>query len=210
MSDKKGGSNREWGYPSYDVDNPDDEKLIYTSYERSGSVNKYNDNGDGGHGHQYWKSADDYNNSEEPDQSRLESNKYSNPSVEDVQKDGGCYLTTACMKHLKETFDDNCYELTMLRWFRDKFLSKEDIEHYYITAPIVIKALDNIPDNEDIYEHIYQNVILKCIDDIKAMNYESAYARYKNMVLTLEEQFARSVLEQRLVNVIKPKTLIYQ
>ena len=56
---------------------------------------------------------------------------------------------------------------------------------------------------------IYQNVILKCIDDIKIMNYESAYARYKNMVLTLEEQFARPALEQRLINAIKPKTLIY-
>ena len=111
----------------------------------------------------------------------------------------GCYLTTACMQHYAEEFDDNCYELTMLRWFRDKFVSKEDKEHYYITAPIIVEALDNIPDNEDIYEHIYQNIILKCIDDIKLVDYESAYARYKNMVLTLEEQFAIPTLEQRLV-----------
>ena len=119
-----------------------------------------------------------------------------------------CYLTTACMKHLRETFDDNCYELTMLRWFRDNFVSKEDKEHYYITAPIIVEALDNIPDNDDIYEHIYQSVIIKCIEDIKAMNYESAYSRYKNMVLTLEEQFARPALEQRLVGAIKKKVLV--
>ena len=42
-----------------------------------------------------------------------------------------CYLTTACMKYFQENFDDNCYELTVLRWFRDNFVSKEDIEHYY-------------------------------------------------------------------------------
>jgi hypothetical protein len=26
-----------------------------------------------------------------------------------------CYLTSACMKHMKENFDDNCEELTILR-----------------------------------------------------------------------------------------------
>ena len=31
----------------------------------------------------------------------------------------GCYLTTACMQHMKEKFDDNCNELMTLRWFRD-------------------------------------------------------------------------------------------
>ena len=39
-----------------------------------------------------------------------------------------CYLTTACMKYFKENFDDNCYELTVLRWFRDNFVSAEDIK----------------------------------------------------------------------------------
>ena len=41
-----------------------------------------------------------------------------------------CYLTSACMKYFQEKFDDNCYELTVLRWFRDNFVSKEDIQHY--------------------------------------------------------------------------------
>ena len=44
MSDKKGGSNRDWGYASYDVDRYDDysdSNLQYTSYEKSGSVNRY-------------------------------------------------------------------------------------------------------------------------------------------------------------------------
>lgn len=49
-----------------------------------------------------------------------------------------CYLTSACMKYFQEKFDDNCYELTILRWFRDNFVSKEDIEHYYEVAPIIV------------------------------------------------------------------------
>ena len=62
------------------------------------------------------------------------------------------------MKYFQENFDDNCYELTVLRWFRDNFVSKED---------------------------------------------DKVYSRYKNSVLTLKEQFARPVLEQRLVKTLK-------
>ena len=51
---------------------------------------------------------------------------------------GGWYLTSACMKFFQDKFDDKCYELTVLRWFRDNFVSSEDIEHYYETAPYII------------------------------------------------------------------------
>ena len=66
--------------------------------------------------------------------------------------DVNCYLTTACMRHLQEKFDDKCEELTILRWFRDRFVSKEDIEHYYKTAPIVVDAIENISNNNGIYD----------------------------------------------------------
>ena len=56
---------------------------------------------------------------------------------------GGCYLTTACMKYFKENFNDNCYELTVLRWFRDNFVSKKDKEHYYEIAPIIVESINN-------------------------------------------------------------------
>ena len=56
--------------------------------------------------------------------------------------DTKCYLTSACMKYFQEKFDDNCYELTVLRWFRDNFVPKEDIEHYYEVAPIIVEAIN--------------------------------------------------------------------
>ena len=56
---------------------------------------------------------------------------------------GSCYLTSACMKYFQEKFDDNCYELTVLRWFRDNFVSKEDIKHYYEVAPIIVENINN-------------------------------------------------------------------
>lgn len=116
-----------------------------------------------------------------------------------------CYLTTACMRHFQANFDDKCEELTILRWFRDKFVSSEDIDHYYKTAPIIVDAINSIPNNNSIYDCIYNNVIKACVNAIKAEDYDFAYNRYKNSVLALESQFARPVLEQRLVKVLKSR-----
>lgn len=110
------------------------------------------------------------------------------------------------MRHLKDDFDDNCEELTTLRWFRDHFVSEEDIEHYYVTAPIIVEAIDNLENNETIYHYIYNNVIDTCVKAIQQGDYEIAYNRYKNSVLTLEEQFAKPALEKRLIKVLKTKT----
>ena len=103
----------------------------------------------------------------------------------------GCYLTTACMKNMKDNFDDNCNELMTLRWFRDNFVTKEDIKHYYEVAPIIVGVIDLIPENNIIYNWIYENVVKVCVQAIQSEDYEFAYDRYKNSVLVLEEQFIK-------------------
>ena len=77
---------------------------------------------------------------------------------------GSCYLTSACMKYFQENFDDNCYELTVLRWFRDNFVSKEDIKHYYEVAPIIVESINNGEKNDIIYNYIYDNVVDYCVE----------------------------------------------
>ncbi len=120
--------------------------------------------------------------------------------------DTSCYLTSACMKYFQEKFDDNCYELTVLRWFRDNFVSKEDIEHYYEVAPIIVEAINKEEKSNIIYNYIYDNIVNYCIEQIEQENYDKAYSRYKNSVLTLEEQFAKPLLQQRFVKVLKRTT----
>ncbi len=122
----------------------------------------------------------------------------------------GCYLTTACMKHFNTLFDDNCYELTVLRWFRDNYVSKEDIEHYYTTAPIIVESINNEKENDIIYNYIYDNIVDVCVSAIEKGNYEFAYNRYKSSILSLEETFAKPVLQNRLIKSLKyrRKTLI--
>ena len=118
---------------------------------------------------------------------------------------GSCYLTSACMKHMQECFDDNCEELTILRWFRDKFVSEEDINHYYKTAPMIVDSIDELEENDDIYNYIYINIVNACVIAIKNGDYDFAYNRYKNSILALEEQFVRPNLTKKLLKTLKCK-----
>lgn len=109
----------------------------------------------------------------------------------------GCYLTTACMKHYLNNFDDNCYELTILRWFRDNFVSKEDIERYYRLAPMIVDAINEEPENDIIYNYIYDNIVDACVEAIENANYEFAYTRYKSSILSLEQFFAKQISQEQ-------------
>ena len=117
--------------------------------------------------------------------------------------DTQCYLTTACMRHMSKTFKDNCYELTILRWFRDNFVLEEDIKYYYEVAPIIVSCINNNKNQVLIYDYIYNNVVNYCVEQIKNGNYIDAYNRYKNSVLILEKQFVRPSLHKRLIKALK-------
>ena len=88
-----------------------------------------------------------------------------------------------------------------LRWFRDNFVSREDIKHYYYVAPIIVDKINSIPENNKIYKWIYEQVVQPCVQAIQNKNYEFAYSRYKNSVLTLEKQF--TTLQQETVKTLK-------
>ena len=118
-------------------------------------------------------------------------------------KDVECFLTTACMKYYLNHFDDNCYELKVLRWFRDNFASKEDIEHYYEIAPMIVETISKEEKSNVIYDYIYDNVVDYCVEQIELGNYDMAYSRYKNSILVLEEQLVKPILAQRLVKTLK-------
>ena len=117
--------------------------------------------------------------------------------------DISCFLTTACMRHFQDKFDDNCYELRVLRWFRDNFISQKDIEYYYKIAPIIVETINKEEKAEIIYDYIYDNVVDYCVEQIEQGNYEAAYSRYKNSFLTLEEQFAKQALINKFVKTLK-------
>ena len=183
MNDKEA-----WGYASCD----DDGNLTYTRYQSDGSVNRYSDNGDGGHTHQHWNSASGYNASNDADQSRIESNDSSNPSTDEVQSGSGCFLTTACVSAMKNDFRDNCYELTILRAFRDSYAKSKyvsEIERYYKIDPHIVNAINNCSESMAQYKDMFDRLIVPIVRLIENKNFEEAFQLYRSYSLELEKQW---------------------
>lgn len=110
---------------------------------------------------------------------------------EDKYESNGCFMTSACVDYLGK--EDDCYELEMIRKFRDEKLryipgGKAMIKEYYEVAPGIVKAINASKEKSTYYQDIY-DTILHCIDNIKANDNNRAVALYLGMFYKYKELF---------------------
>lgn len=103
-----------------------------------------------------------------------------------------CFITTACCR--RQNKPDDCYELTLLRKYRDTYLAslpngQDMIAVYYDIAPSIVKHIDRRPDAGQIYDQIWSDYILPCIRLIEGGKYEECRILYTNMVIDLKERY---------------------
>ena len=103
-----------------------------------------------------------------------------------------CYITTAVCKSLGKT--DECYELNLLRNYRDDYLSrqkngKELIRRYYDIAPTIVKRINRREDCAVIYQDIWQTYLKPCIAYIEHGKKKECMDLYTNMVYDLQEKY---------------------
>jgi len=119
---------------------------------------------------------------------QLDSDKRSSDSN---GSDGGCYLTTACIRTMN--LPDNCLELTVLRNFRDNILipnarSKQAVREYYRIAPEIVQAVNEQDNSEKIWQSVYFD-IKKAVSLVLNNDFEQAFKHYQQMTLGLKEKF---------------------
>ena len=104
----------------------------------------------------------------------------------------GCFLTSACIR--AKGLPDDCEELETLRNFRDTYMrgrsdGDADIREYYRIAPGIVSAINLQQDADSIWRRIYEELILKCVQMIKAGDYTGTYQLYKGYTLKLQETY---------------------
>ena len=102
---------------------------------------------------------------------------------------GWCFITTAVCEYFNKP--DNCYELTVLREYRDNWLAKQEpgvmlIKEYYDIAPKIVGILQNHDERDVIYGEIWEKYINPCIKLIEMIEYHSCRELYSEMVDTLK------------------------
>ncbi|MCD7765632.1 MAG: hypothetical protein LUH53_03825 [Lachnospiraceae bacterium] len=113
-------------------------------------------------------------------------------SIEDGFHKKWCYITTAVCRTFGKP--DDCYELTLLRNYRDTYLAEspggeELIATYYDVAPSIVKHIDQQPDSADIYRGIWEKWLSPCIDMIESGQKEECREHYIDMVHTLQAEY---------------------
>lgn len=103
-----------------------------------------------------------------------------------------CYITTAVCRTLQKP--DDCAELTAFRDFRDNWLlntknGSAKVNEYYVTAPLVVRAIDQTENSGEIYREIWKNHLSPCYELLKAQDYETCSKRYEEMVHELSNQY---------------------
>ncbi|MCD7817841.1 MAG: hypothetical protein LUH07_02160 [Lachnospiraceae bacterium] len=103
-----------------------------------------------------------------------------------------CYITTAVCRTFEKS--DDCYELTLLRDYRDTYLAdspggSELIQEYYDVAPTIVKHIDQQPNSGEIYRSIWDEWLSPCISMIETGQKEACRDHYIDMVHTLQKKY---------------------
>lgn len=107
--------------------------------------------------------------------------------------DGGlCFITTAACEFLNK--EDDCYELTMLRNFRDYWLAHQPegenlIKEYYEIAPVIVDNINRSNEKEETYMKIWNEYLVPCLSFIEEKRYEDCKELYILMVKSLKSNF---------------------
>jgi len=104
-----------------------------------------------------------------------------------------CYITTAVCESLGK--GDDCYELNVLRNYRDGYLASQDdgeaiIRLYYDIAPTIVHRIDRCSNAAEIYNDIYREYLSPCIRLIEENKLSECKDAYFRMVNELRGRFA--------------------
>ncbi len=112
--------------------------------------------------------------------------------------DGGfknklCYITTAVCESMNKA--DDCYELNLLREYRDGYLMNESesgeqiVREYYDMAPTIVKRINREQDSVVIYQGIWDEYLHSCIQLIEENKMEETQELYSAMVRNLADKY---------------------
>ena len=101
-----------------------------------------------------------------------------------------CWLTTACTQYAG--LPDDCEQLTVLRKFRDGYLSKVDdgdmIRDYYAFAPLIVDSVNRSDRKDETYLSILR-MVNSCVQFIRKGKPSKALKAYSQCYIRLKQEF---------------------
>lgn len=104
-----------------------------------------------------------------------------------------CYITTAVCESFSKS--DDCYELNVLRDYRDHYLKtipegEAIIKEYYDIAPTIVKRINRQENSREIYKDIWTTYLSPCIRMVEENKNEECKELYIKMVRNLQKEYS--------------------
>lgn len=124
--------------------------------------------------------------------------KLSKSNFEDLEggfKSHPCYITTAVCE--SQNKPDDCYELTILREYRDNYLlqsaeGESVVRRYYDVAPTIVNRINRQENSKEIYQEIYDEYLSSCVSLIERGEKAKCQTIYTDMVMDLQKKYLYS------------------
>lgn len=99
-----------------------------------------------------------------------------------------CILSSASVAY--KGLPDNCYELELLRNFRDTFMCKlpngeQLIQEYYSLSDSIIEKVEQNKTGNEFYEKVFNELIIPSVKLIEEKQHDKAFQYYRNFVLNI-------------------------
>jgi hypothetical protein len=121
------------------------------------------------------------------------------------QKANNSLLKRTCQEYFQQSFKEDCYEMQILNWFKDNFVSDEDMMNYYEISTFLINKIETADNKDLIYSYIYNAFISVSITAIEEGNYDLAYHHLKTNLLNYLNEEKEVSLGERVTSIVKLK-----
>lgn len=103
-----------------------------------------------------------------------------------------CYITTAVCESQGKA--DDCYELELLRSYRDQYLLSTPegtalVKEYYNIAPTIVNRIGRSGEADKVYTEIWDNYLVPCVRLIEQGEHEACKRQYMDMVYELKGRY---------------------
>ena len=104
-----------------------------------------------------------------------------------------CYVTAACLEARGLAEANECYEVCLLRLFRNEYIAKladgsQVISDYRQKAPRILRAVGSLEDPRDAYLYIHERWLVRGLGFVANGGWDEAYAVYREMQSVLEDE----------------------
>ena len=100
-----------------------------------------------------------------------------------------CPLVATCILNHYHGEESSLQLIKVFNVFEEHIMAEAELAFYKQVTPIIVNSINSLENAKEIYEILYQDKIVPCMNAILKGDYCFAYEQYKKTILELEDKY---------------------